>query len=109
LHYSNVNLKEVIGKAYKVQQYQIRGPSWIETERFDIVAKFPTDPAEDQVPLMLQALLADRFKLALHRESKELPVYALTIAKNGLKIKTVELALTAIRTGRDGTSSPRSR
>src|ERR1700733_6558862 len=68
LNYTNVNLKEVIGKAYKVQQYQITGPDWLETERFDIVAKFSPRPAADQLPLMLQALLADRFKLALHGE-----------------------------------------
>jgi uncharacterized protein (TIGR03435 family) len=90
LNYSNVNLKEVMGIAYKVQQYQINGPSWMETERFDIAAKFPAKTAPDQVPLMLQTLLADRFKLTLHRESKELPVYALTVAKNGPKVKTAE-------------------
>jgi uncharacterized protein (TIGR03435 family) len=90
LNYTNVNLKEVIGKAYKVQQYQIAGPDWIETERFDIVARFPPHSTGDQVPLMLQALLEDRFKLALHRETKELPTYALVVAKNGPKFKTTE-------------------
>jgi uncharacterized protein (TIGR03435 family) len=90
LNYTNVNLKEVIGKAYKVQQYQITGPDWMETERFDIVAKFPPHAAPDQLPPMLQALLADRFKLALHRETRELPMYALAVAKNGPKFKTTE-------------------
>jgi uncharacterized protein (TIGR03435 family) len=90
LIYSNVNLKEVIGQAFKVQQYQISGPSWIETERFDIVAKFPPRSARDQVLLMLQGLLADRFKLTLHRETKELPVYALVVGKNGPKLTTTE-------------------
>jgi uncharacterized protein (TIGR03435 family) len=90
LNYTNVNLKEVIGKAFRVQQYQIAGPDWIETERFDIVARFPPHSTGDQVPLMLQALLEDRFKLALHRETKELPTYALVLAKNGPKFKTTE-------------------
>ncbi len=90
LNYTNVNLKEAIGKAYKVQQYQIAGPDWLNTERFDIVAKFPPHSAADQVPLMLQSLLADRFKLTLHRETKELPMYALVVGKNGAKFKTAE-------------------
>src|SRR5580658_2553139 len=92
LTYSNVNLKAVIGKAWKVQQYQINGPDWLATDRFDIVAKFPPHSAEEQIPLMLQTLLADRFKLTLHRETKELPVYALTIARNGPKFKPAETA-----------------
>jgi uncharacterized protein (TIGR03435 family) len=92
LTYSNVNLKEVIGKAYQVQRYQIDGPDWLETERFDVVAKFPPHSTAEQVPLMLQALLADRFKLTVHLETKELPVYALTVAKNGPKFKTAEAA-----------------
>jgi uncharacterized protein (TIGR03435 family) len=90
LNYTNVNLKEVIGKAYKVQQYQITGPDWIETERFDIVAKFAPHSGADQLPLMLQALLADRFNLALHRETRELPMYALVVTKNGPKFKSSE-------------------
>jgi uncharacterized protein (TIGR03435 family) len=92
LTYSNVNLKEVIGKAYEIPQYQISGPDWLETDRFDVVAKFPPRSPAEQLPLMLQALLADRFKLTLHRETKELPVYALTVAKGGPKFKTSETA-----------------
>src|SRR5580704_10742889 len=90
VNYTNVNLKEVIAKAYKVQQYQITGPDWIETERFDIVARFAPHSTADHIPPMLQALLADRFKLILHRETKELPMYALVVAKNGPKFKSSE-------------------
>jgi uncharacterized protein (TIGR03435 family) len=90
LSYANVTVKDVLEKAYRVQRYQIAGPDWIDTERFDIAAKIPDGAARDQVPLMLQALLADRFKLALHRETKELPMYALVVAKNGPKFKTFE-------------------
>jgi uncharacterized protein (TIGR03435 family) len=91
LSYTNVSVKEVLGQAYKIQQYQISGgPSWLESERFDIAAIIPAGSSQDQIMLMLQNLLADRFQLVLHRETKPLPVYALTVGKNGLKIKPVE-------------------
>jgi uncharacterized protein (TIGR03435 family) len=91
LNYSYVNLKEVIGQAYKVRQYQITGPDWLETERFDITAKLPAaEGSSRQVALMLQALLADRFKMAIHRETKVLPVYALVAGRSGPKLKSSE-------------------
>ncbi len=90
LTYSNVNLKEIIGRAYKVQEYQVTGPGFITTERFDIAAQFPPHTDGNRVPLMLQALLADRFKLTIHRDTKELPVYALVIAKGGPKFKPAD-------------------
>jgi uncharacterized protein (TIGR03435 family) len=90
LNYTNVTLKDVVGQAFKVQAYQISGPDWIETERFDIAAKIPPGAARDQVPMMLQSLLAERFHLSIHREAKELPIYALDIAKNGPKLKAAE-------------------
>jgi uncharacterized protein (TIGR03435 family) len=63
------------------------GPSWLETERFDIVAT-----AESGKPSrkMLETLLTDRFKLAVHHENKELTVYALVVTKNGPKLKKVD-------------------
>jgi uncharacterized protein (TIGR03435 family) len=92
LIYSNVNLKEVIGKAWKVQQYQVSGPAWLESARFDIVARFAPHSTGEQIPLMLQSFLSDRFKLTLHRETKELAVYTLTVAGKGPKFKTAESA-----------------
>jgi uncharacterized protein (TIGR03435 family) len=89
---ANVTLNEVIGEAYKVQQSQIVGPASLGSWRFDIAAKIPDGVPEHQVPQMLQTLLADRFKLALHRESRVLPVYALTVGKNGSKLKATESA-----------------
>ncbi len=73
--------------AYGVKTYQISGPAWLDTERFDIVAKVPQGATKDDVKLMLQNLLADRFKLTLHREKKDMPMYALLVAKNGPKLK----------------------
>jgi uncharacterized protein (TIGR03435 family) len=81
------SLEDLIRTAYKVQGFQISGPNWLAMQRFDIQAKMPDGANKDQVPEMLQALLADRFKLALHREGKEQSVYEMVVAKGGLKIK----------------------
>jgi uncharacterized protein (TIGR03435 family) len=85
--YSNLPVRNLLVNAYGVKTYQISGPAWIDTERFDIVAKVPKGASKDDVKLMLQNLLAERFKLTLHREKKELPMYALVVGKNGSKMK----------------------
>ena len=85
---SNVTLKLLIRQAYNIKDFQISGgPGWTGSDLFDIAAKpeGPTKP--DQFALMLQSLLADRFHLAIRRETRELPVYALVVAKSGPKIK----------------------
>src|ERR1700683_2249792 len=85
--YSNLPLKSLLVNAYGVKGYQISGQAWIDPERFDIVAKVPKGASKDDVKLMLQNLLAERFKLTLHREKKDLPMYALVVGKNGPKMK----------------------
>jgi uncharacterized protein (TIGR03435 family) len=85
--YSNMTLKSLMVAAYGVKTYQVSGPSWMDTERFDIVAKVPQGATKDDVKLMLQNLLDERFKLTLHREKKDLPMYALVVGKNGPKMK----------------------
>jgi len=85
--YSNMSLKNLLVNAYGVKTYQVSGPTWMDTERFDIVAKVPRDASKDDVKLMLQNLLTERFKLTLHREKKDLPMYALVVGKNGPKMK----------------------
>jgi len=92
LTYTNVSLSDVICQAYGVEHNQISGPPWLNTERFDIAAKIPAGVARDQLPQMFQALLADRFKLELHRERKEMPAYELVVAKNGPKLQKAESA-----------------
>jgi uncharacterized protein (TIGR03435 family) len=87
LTYTNVSLKNVLINAYDVNDYQISGPNWLDRERFDIVAKIPQGTTKEQFRLMLQSLLAERFKLALHHETKELPMYALVLGKGGSKLK----------------------
>jgi uncharacterized protein (TIGR03435 family) len=82
-----LSLANLIGTAYRVKPYQISGPDWMSAQRFDIMAKLPAGASQDQVPEMLQALLAERFKLTVHRASKEIQIYALVVGKNGPKLK----------------------
>jgi len=85
--YTYMSLKELIAAAYTVREYQITGPAWLATDRFDIVAKLPHGASKDDAPKMLQALLAERFKLAAHRDTQEHPVLALVVGKDGPKLK----------------------
>jgi len=84
----NVTLAICLKFAYGVQDSQIAGPDSLNTERYDIVARAAAPVAnQGQFSLMLQSLLAERFHLTLHRESKEMSVYALVVAKNGPKFR----------------------
>jgi uncharacterized protein (TIGR03435 family) len=80
-------LRSCIRAAYKVMDYQVTGPDWIGQERYDIVAKSAGPASEDQLRLMLQNLLAERFKLSFHRQTKEMAAWVLTVGKNGPKFK----------------------
>jgi hypothetical protein len=82
-----LSLADLIPMAFRVKPYQVSGPDWMRQERFDILAKIPEGVSKDQVPEMLQALLVERFKLTIHREKRDLPVYALVVGKNGPKLK----------------------
>jgi uncharacterized protein (TIGR03435 family) len=84
---TNMTLKDMITLAYRIQPYQILGgPAWISTARYDISAKPEKAPKDGEVPLMLQALLKDRFQLTLQRETKDLPIYALVVARKDGKL-----------------------
>jgi uncharacterized protein (TIGR03435 family) len=85
--YNNVTVKDVLMNAYGVKGFQISGPGWLGSERYDIVAKLPRGATKAEFMVMLQNLLAERFKLTLHREKKDLPMYALVVGKNGPKMK----------------------
>lgn len=86
--YSNANLRMLIVNAYGLKFNQIRGgPDWLNTMRFDIAAKVPAGATKDQVKAMLQNLLTDRFKLTVHRETREMPMYALVVGSKGPKLK----------------------
>jgi uncharacterized protein (TIGR03435 family) len=84
-----MTVETLIGFAYEIRDSQIiGGPKWLATDGYDIVGKAEgTVSSNDQVKLLFQSLLTDRFKLALHYETREGPVYALTLAKGGLKLQ----------------------
>src|ERR1022692_4004995 len=79
------SLSDILALAYGVVPVQIVGPDYLKAGRFDILAKLPTGATEEQVPQMLQALLAERFGLVAHREKRESQIYALVVSKGGLK------------------------
>lgn len=84
---ASLSLKDYIALAYRLKTYQISGPEWLASERFDVAAKLPAGAAREQIRDMVQALLLDRFQLKAHRDTKEFPVYALVVAKGGPKMK----------------------
>jgi uncharacterized protein (TIGR03435 family) len=87
LSWSNVTLRQLIQVAYDVRPYQLIAlPDWADSARFDVAAtaSFPASP--QQMNTMLQSLLADRFDLAVHREKRELPVYALVLARRDARL-----------------------
>jgi uncharacterized protein (TIGR03435 family) len=89
----NTSLADLMTFAYGVHVKQITGaPSWVETEKFDLAAQPNGEgqPNDKQWKSMVQKLLADRFKLAFHRDKKELSVYAITVGKNGPKLTKSE-------------------
>ena len=116
-------LRQLIRLAYQVQDFQVvGGPGWLDSDRFDVVAKVPPHdgnrPATEQTPspisLMLRALLAERFNLIVHKETREMPIYALVLARSDgrlgphLRPTTVDCAaLAAGGRGGDG-ASPRA-
>ncbi|HWF11479.1 MAG TPA: TIGR03435 family protein [Bryobacteraceae bacterium] len=86
---SNAPLRKCIALAYDIQEDRedaISAPDWLRDARFDILAKFPPNTSEVQARAMFQNLLAERFQLKVHRESRELTVYALTVDKSGSKL-----------------------
>jgi uncharacterized protein (TIGR03435 family) len=87
---SFVTLRDLIISAYDLRPDQISGgPGWIYSDRYDLVAKAAGNgtPTEEELHQMMRSLLADRFRLQIHRQMKEMPVYALLVGKNGPKLK----------------------
>jgi uncharacterized protein (TIGR03435 family) len=84
----NVTLRDLALFAYDVKDFQVSGgPAWVDSDRWDVSATAGREISEDERRRMLQTLLADRFQLKIRREMKDLPVYALVVAKNGPKLK----------------------
>ncbi len=102
---TGVTVRFLIAQAYAVRDFQISGgPGWTDSERYEINAKGENgiENKPGQMALMLQDLLADRFQLKLNRETKEMPIYTLVLAKNGAKLKdsTVGAEGRRMQTGR---------
>ena len=107
---SGLSLKDYIGMAYSLEPPQVIAPDWTAQVRFDISANLPADGKREQIPQMLQTLLADRFRLAAHKEQREFPIYALVVGKGGLKIQGTPVdpkapAPAAIEAGGGGSSA----
>jgi len=86
--YTFTTILNLMVDAYSVKRYQVSGgPKWLDSEQFDIVAKVPEGATKEQVKVMLQNFLQERFKLTLHRETKELPMYALVVGAKGPNLK----------------------
>ncbi len=96
---SGTTLRDLLTTAYDVKRYQINGPAWLDTERYEIVAKVPEGATKESVKVMWQNLLADRFGVVLHREQKEFTVEELNVAKGGPKLKETDLDPKALQAG----------
>jgi uncharacterized protein (TIGR03435 family) len=99
-----MTLKALVQNAYSVKDYQVTCPPWMDEQRYEISAKLPDGATKDQAPEMLQNLLKERFKVTLHREKKDHPIYALVVGKSGSKLKASEI--TADSPGTSGASGP---
>jgi uncharacterized protein (TIGR03435 family) len=85
LNMRHVTLKTCIAWAYHVFEYQVNGPEWIGLEHYEVAAKAAGPATEPELRAMLQTLLADRFQLTFHRQTKEMQAFVLTVGKNGPK------------------------
>jgi uncharacterized protein (TIGR03435 family) len=95
LTFTSCSLQTLLINAFEVPPNRLDrlvAPAWVRTELFDVVAKVPAGTTPDQVPLMIQNLLMERFKMAVHHEAKEADGYALVAAKNGPAAKLKERA-----------------
>ena len=87
VRYTNITLRDCVCGAYRVRDFQVTGPGWMTSARFEISAKLPSGVSTDLIPEMLRALLVERFKLEVRHEMKEHNVYALIAANGGARLK----------------------
>jgi uncharacterized protein (TIGR03435 family) len=99
VNYSSVGLKDVMAYAYGVGKDQISGPAWLDNDMYAIVAKVPAGVSGKQIPAMLETLLRERFGMVIHRESRDVAVFALLEAKGGAKLKVADGATGCHGTG----------
>ncbi|HVW08231.1 MAG TPA: TIGR03435 family protein [Bryobacteraceae bacterium] len=87
---SNATMRQILQVAWGLSSVQITGPSWLDSDRYDLDAKAPDGVPDTELKPMLQALLKERFNLQAHPETKELPVYDLVVLKGGPKIQPAD-------------------
>jgi uncharacterized protein (TIGR03435 family) len=83
----NFDLRGLVSNAYDIPHYRISAPDWMATARFNIAVKVPAGATKEQFRLMMQNMLAERFKLVVHHDKKEMQLYELVIAKGGPKLR----------------------
>lgn len=85
--WAQASLRQVLQQAYGLSPYELVGPAWLDTDRFDFAMVVPEGATREQTGTMWQNLLAERFALKVHRETKEMPVDELVVGRNGHKLK----------------------
>jgi bla regulator protein BlaR1 len=104
---TNMTLKEMIVIAWKVQPYQVSGgPPWVQSARYDVSTKAESTPNADQMQQMLQALFEERFQLVIRQETKEMPIYALVLARKDGKLGPQMTETTCVTYDRDHPPPP---
>ncbi len=94
--YVNAPLRLILAMAYGfLKDYQLEGPDWMGTERYDVAANVPLGATSEQSNQMLQNLLTERFRMVIHHETREFEGYRLVLGKNGSKLKQTELGRAA--------------
>ena len=86
----NATLRRLVAEAWYCRRDQVVGPTWLDHNEYDVEARLPDDAAREQVPLMLRALLSDRFHLRAHSETRPTRVYELTVAAGGPRIHPIQ-------------------
>jgi len=105
----NVSLSELVSFAYGLHAYQLSGDSgWMDNDHYEVVATFPAATTDARRAVMLQTMLAERFALTIHRESKEVAGYALMAGRNGAKLQAPESAQHGMLLSRSPTSGQRT-
>src|SRR5580658_1894788 len=83
----NATQASLLQEAYGLRKQQVIGPAWLTSERYEIEARVPECTTADQQLIMLQNLLVERFRMKLHRETREMPVYEMVTARGGSKLQ----------------------
>jgi uncharacterized protein (TIGR03435 family) len=97
---ANATLQSLIGTAWEVRNHQISGgPNWLDSAKFNVEAKAATEVPVHQMRLMIQSLLAERFKLSMHHETREEQLYELVVDRSGSRLKQATETLKGSRQG----------